>query len=126
MNLLINSTFGQLQKVQEGRVVLNICGQCFYTSMVTLGADPNSILGLLSVRDCPMRPHRNCYYFDRNPALKFILNYLHNGAHLEKLTLPHEKRFLLELLRKARFFHVQGLVKIILDRLEQVTQSRDF
>ena len=127
VNLLINSTFGQLQKVQEGRVVLNIGGQCFHTSMVTLGAEPNSILGLLSVKDCPMRPHRNCYYFDRDPAhFKFILNYLRNGAHLEMLTLPHEKRYLLELLTEARFFRVQGLVKIILDRLEQVTKSRDF
>ena len=54
VNLLINSTFEQLQKVQEGRVMLIIGGQCFHTSMVTLGAEPNSILGLLSVRDCPM------------------------------------------------------------------------
>ena len=108
-------------------MVLNIGGQCFHTSMVTLGAEPNSILGLLSVKDCPMRPHRNCYYFDRDPAhFKFILNYLRNGAHLEMLTLPHEKRYLLELLTEARFFRVQGLVKIILDRLEQVTKSRDF
>ena len=107
--------------------MLNIGGQCFHTSMVTLGAEPNSILGLLSVRNCPMRPHRNCYYFDRDPAhFKFILNYLRNGAHLEMLTLPHEKWYLLELLTEARFFRVQGLVKIILDRLEQVTKSRDF
>ena len=40
VNLLIDSTLGQLQKVQEGRVVLNIGGQCFHTSMVTLGAEP--------------------------------------------------------------------------------------
>ena len=74
-----------------------------------------------------MRPHRNCYYFDRDPAhFKFILNYLRNGAHLVMLTLPHEKLYFLELLTEARFFHVQGLVKIILDRLEQVTKSCDF
>ena len=42
VNLLKNSTFGQLQKVREGRVVLNIGGQCFHTSMVTLGGEPNS------------------------------------------------------------------------------------
>ena len=78
--------------------------------MVTLGAEPNSILGLLSVRDCPMRPHRNCYYFDRDPAhFKFILNYLRNGAHLEMLTLP--QRYLLELLMEARFFPCSGTIK---------------
>ena len=127
VNLLINSTFRQLQKVQEGRVVLKIGGRCFHTSMVTLGAEPNSILGLLSVSDCPMRPHRNCYNFDRDPAhFKLILNYLLNGAHLEMLTLPHEKQYLLELLTEARFFCVQGLVKILIVRLEQVTKSRDF
>ena len=95
VNLLINSTFRQLQKVQEGGVVLNIGGQCFHTSMVTLGAEPNSILDLLSVRDCPMCLHRTCYNFDRDPAhFKLILNYLSNGAHLEMLTLPNEKRYL--------------------------------
>ena len=42
------------------------------------------------------------------------------------LTLPNEKGYLLELLTETRFFRVQGQVKIILDRLEQVTKSRDF
>ena len=69
-------------------MVLNIGGQCFSTSRVTLGADPSSLFGLLLRKICPMRPHRNTYRDPRH--FKIILTYLRNGAHLDVCLLPHK------------------------------------
>ena len=127
MEAMIHKTFNQYQRVQEESVVLNIGGQCFSTSRVTLGADTSSLFGLLLRKNCPMRPHRNTYFFDRDPShFKIILNYLRNGAHLDVCLLPHEKRYLLELLTETRFYFLAGLEKLVLDKLFKVTGRHDF
>lgn len=122
-------TFKKLQQVQEERVILNIGGQVFQTSAVTLRADPTSLFGVMLREGCPLRPSRNTYstyFFDRDPAhFRFILNYLRNGALLDAATLPHERRYLMELLTEARFYQLSGLQEIILARLRQVTRSND-
>ena len=76
---------------------------------------------------CPMRPHEGSYTFDRDSThFRYILYYLRNGAHLEAMMLPHEKKYLLELLVEARFYELWGLEDIILQRLKQVTNSDRF
>ena len=119
---LTTETFNKLQQSQEGRVILNIGGQCFQTSRVTLMADPTSMFALMLRKGCPLRPSRNTYFLDRDPShFKFILNYLRNGAHVDICMLPHEKRYLLEMLMESRFYMLSGLEDIILARLKQVT-----
>ena len=119
----IQKSLQYFQNVQEERVILSIGIQEFNTSRVTLRADPNSVLAFMLRKDSPMRPCGNTYYFNRDPShFRFILNYLRNGAHLEAMTLPHEKRYLMELLAEARFH----LLEIILERLCQVTKSNEF
>ena len=119
---LTTETFNKLQQSQEGRVILNIGGQCFQTSRVTLMADPTSMFALMLRKGCPLRPSRNLYFLDRDPShFKFILNYLRNGAHVDICMLPHEKRYLLEMLMESRFYMLSGLEDIILARLKQVT-----
>ena len=119
---LTTETFNKLQQSQEGRVILNIGGQCFQTSQVTLMADPTSLFALMLRKGCPLRPSRNTYFLDRDPLhFKFILNYLRNGAHVDICMLPHEKRYLLEMLMESRFYMLSGLEDIILARLKQVT-----
>ena len=107
---LTTETFNKLQQSQEGRVILNIGGQCFQTSRVTLMADPTSMFALMLRKGCPLRPSRNTYFLDRDPLhFKFILNYLRNGAHVDICMLPHEKRYLLEMLMESRFYMLSGL-----------------
>ena len=119
---LTTETFNKLQQSQEGRVILNIGGQCFQTSRVTLMADPTSMFALMLRKGCPLRPSRNTYFLDRDPShFKFILNYFRNGAHVDICMLPHEKRYLLEMLMESRFYMLSGLEDIILARLKQVT-----
>ena len=119
---LTTETFNKLQQSQEGRVILNIGGQCFQTSRVTLMADPTSMFALMLRKGCPLRPSRNTYFLDRDPShFKFILNYLRNGAHVDICMLPHEKRYLLEMLMESRFYMLSGQGDIILAGLKQVT-----
>ena len=119
---LTTETFNKLQQSQEGRVILNIGGQCFQTSRVTLMEDTTSMFALMLRKGCPLRPSRNSYFLDRDPShFKFILNYLRNGAHVDICMLPHEKRYLLEMLMESRFYMLSGLEDILLARLKQVT-----
>lgn len=120
-------TFLHFQQVQEERIVLNIGGQCFQTSKVSMRADPGSKFGRMMRRDCPFRPAKNTYFFDRDPShFRFILNYMRNGGHLDVSLLPREKRYLSELLSEVRFYELSGLEEIVLDRMKQVTQTRKF
>ena len=120
-------TFTNLQRIQESPILLEIGGQVFQTSKLTLLADPNSLLGMLFRKTCPMRPSGNTYKFDRDPThFRYILNYLRNGGHLDKMTLPQEKKDLLELITEVRYFCLKGMEEIVLDRLELETGSRDF
>ena len=120
-------TFTNLQRIQECPILLEIGGQVFKTSKLTLLADPNSLLGMLFRKTCPMRPSGDTYKFDRDPThFRYILNYLRNGGHLDKMTLPQEKKDLLELITEVRYFCLKGMEEIVLDRLELETGSRDF
>ena len=120
-------TFTNLQRIQESPILLEIGGQVFQTSKLTLLVDPNSLLGMLFRKTCPMRPSGNTFKFDRDPThFRYILNYLRNGGHLDKMTLPQEKKDLLELITEVRYFCLKGMEEIVLDRLELETGSRDF
>ena len=127
---LVVETYKKLQQTQEERVVLNIGGQCFQTSRVTLRADPTSLFGVMLREGCPLRPSsmsgRSTYFFDRDPAhFRFILNYLRNGAMLDASTLPRERRYLMELLTEVRFYRLSGLEDIVQARLRQVTGKNE-
>ena len=118
--------FTILQEIQESRINLIVGGQEFKTSKVTLLSDPDSLLGMLFRRSCPMRPvNGNTYIFDRNPKyFGYILDFLRNGGHIDLMILPGEKSELLALLTEARYFMVKGLEKIILDRCQVEFNSR--
>ena len=123
-------TYKKLQQTQEERVVLNIGGQCFQTSRVTLRADPTSLFGVMLRECCPLRPSsmsgRSTYFFDCDPAhFRLILNYLRNGAMLDASTLPRERRYFMELLTEVRFYRLSGLEDIVQARLRQVTGKNE-
>ncbi|MEW8544967.1 MAG: BTB/POZ domain-containing protein, partial [Candidatus Thiodiazotropha sp.] len=124
---VVYKTFQFYQRIQEKRVLLNIGGKIFQTSRVTLKADPTSVFAVMFRRGCPFRPYaRDTYYFDRDPShFRFILNYLRNGGYLDILTLPHEKKYLLELLQEVRFYMLGGLEELVVKRLRQVTRTED-
>ena len=127
---IYHKMFTHFQMTQEKRVTLNIGGQCFQTSTVTLKSDPKSVFGMMMRDDCPFRPSGNMgrsYFLDRDPThFKLILSYLRNGCHLDSYLLPNEKRYLLEILCEARFYFLYGLQELILGELEKIFGSRKF
>ena len=127
---IYHKMFNHFQMTQEKRVTLNIGGQCFQTSKVTLESDPKSLFGMMMRDDCPFRPSGNTgrsYFLDRDPThFKLILSYLRNGCHLDSYLLPNKKRYLLRILCEARFTFLYGLQELILGKLEKLFGSRQF
>ena len=128
INILENirlSLLHHLQKTQEEAVVLRIGGKDFPTSMVTLRADPTSLLAVMLTAKSPFRPcAKKHFYLDRDPThFRYILNYLRGGAHIESTTLPNDERSLMELLVEARFYMCERLQEIVLAKLRKVTGS---
>ena len=128
INILENirlSLLHHLQKTQEEAVVLRIGGKDFPTSMVTLRADPTSLLAVMLTAKSPFRPcAKKHFYLDRDPThFRYILNYLRGGAHIESTTLPNDERSLMELLVEARFYMCVRLQEIVLAKLRKVTGS---
>ena len=127
---IYHKMFTHFQMSQEKRVTLNIGGQCFQTSKVTLESDPQSLFGMMMRDDCPFRPSGNTgrsYFLDRDPThFKLFLSYFRNGCHLNSYLLPNEKRYHLEILCEARFYFLYGLQELILGKPEKLFGSRKF
>ena len=67
-------------------------GQCVSDLPSDAHGRPYLIVCINVEEGLPSAPSRNTYFLDCGPShLKFILNYLRNGAHVDVCMLPHEK-----------------------------------
>ena len=110
-----------LQPTQEHKVWLNIGGVKYETSKVTLRNDPASVFSLMLLPNSPFRPSGNVFFFDRDPShFRIILGYLRNNCCMEKRMLPHEPKYLHELIIEARFYKLFGLVVLLEERIKDL------
>lgn len=111
-----------IRQTHEGRVILNIGGQRFECSQLTLRKDPESKFALLC--ETTYRPTGNTFFFDRDPAhFRIILNYLRNDCQFATVAkLPKERRYLLELKDECKFYKIKGLEKLVDNRLAQCSE----
>jgi hypothetical protein len=117
----LESVIPLLQRAQNERIILNIGGQRFETSRVTLQREPCSILSEVVSEGGMVPKNGNIYFIDRDPAhFRFVLNYLRNGA-CDLRTLPHDLRYLYELYYEARYYRLPSLVHAIISKIEQVS-----
>ena len=80
-----------IAKNQGNKVILNIGGARFETSIPTLQKDPESLLAKLFTSDSPIIPQGNNVFIDRDPShFKVILNYLRCDLDLHPATLPRK------------------------------------
>jgi hypothetical protein len=109
--VLSSSLDEALQPTQEHKVLLNIGGVKYETSKVTLRNDPASVFSLMLLPNSPFRPNGNVFFFDRDPChFRIILGYLRNNCCMEKRMLPHEPKYLHELIIEARFYKLLDLL----------------
>ncbi|XP_060560794.1 pre-mRNA-splicing factor CWC22 homolog [Ruditapes philippinarum] len=108
-----------MEETQKERIILNIGGQKFETSRVTLTKDPNSLLAKIVSPEGMTPRYGNQYFIDRDPAhFRFILNFLRNGS-CDLRTLPHDVRYLYELYYEASFYCLPELVNAVIGKIEQ-------
>ena len=95
------------------RIKLDIGGQVYTTSTLTLNKDPHSRLAeMFSGRgDRFHKEEDGSYFFDRDGThFRYILNYLRDGG-LEVDMLPGATRT--ELLVEAKYYRLNGLVSLL-------------
>jgi hypothetical protein len=61
------------------------------------------------------------FFFDRDPShFRIILGKLRNNCCTEKRILPHEPKYLYELITEARFYKLFGLVALLEERIKDL------
>ena len=112
-----------IAKIQGNKVILNIGGARFETSIPTLQKDPESLLAKIFTSDSPIIPQGNSVFIDRDPShFKVILNYLRCDLDLHPATLPKERKHLLELKKECEYYRMKGLRKMVKRRLKVTTE----
>lgn len=104
----------EVYKIQENRIKLDIGGQQFTTSMLTLLKDPNSMFAaMFSGRHKLRQESDGSYFIDRDGAhFRYILNYLRDGC-IKEGTLPSNDVLWGELLNEAEYYQLTGLVEYL-------------
>jgi hypothetical protein len=120
----------QMKLAQDKRIILNVGGQKFETSVSTLQKDPSSVLAYMVMPDSPLKPYNTdsvyTYFVDRDPShFRHILNYLRNGGGDTTNTFPHDIRYLRELQREAEFYNLQHFSLLLERRLAIPTTRKE-
>ena len=109
-----------IEKIQGCRVILNIGGVRFETSILTLRKDPNSLLAKLFTKESSFITHGSIF-IDRDAShFKVILNYLRYDRKINSALLPRERRHLLELKKECEYYRLPGLRDIVIKRMEDL------
>ncbi|CAL1539605.1 unnamed protein product [Lymnaea stagnalis] len=98
----------ELSKIQESRIKLDIGGNLFTTSLLTLTKDPNSMLAaMFSGRHELKTEADGSYFIDRDGThFRYVLNYLRDGC-VKEGTLPMSETMWRELQTEAEFYQLE-------------------
>ena len=101
----------EVYKIQENRIKLDIGGQQFTTSLLTLTKDSDSMFAaMFSGRHRLRQENDGSYFIDRDGAhFRYILNYLRDGC-IKEGTMPSNEVLWGELLNEAEYYQLTGLV----------------
>ncbi|KAK0044526.1 hypothetical protein Bpfe_026026 [Biomphalaria pfeifferi] len=103
-----------LCKVQENRIKLDIGGNLFTTSLLTLTKDPNSMFAAMfsGRHDLKTEPDGS-FFIDRDGThFRYVLNYLRDGC-IREGTLPPSDTTWRELLTEAEFYQLDELASFL-------------
>lgn len=98
----------RINESQRKRIILNIGGRKFETSVSTLMVKPHSVLAKM-ISPGGVKPYSvdnvYMYFIDRNPQnFNYLLDYLRNGGDLPLDALPLDQKSLREIIMEAKFY----------------------
>ena len=110
----------ELNRISGQKIMLDIGGYKCSTSLQTLRAEPESMLGtMFSGRHPIAKQNDGSVFIDRDGThFRVVLNYL-RGAITSRELLPDNKLQLSELLTEANYYQLKGLEKIIKSEEEE-------
>ena len=121
----------EVNKISGQKITLDIGGYKFSTSLHTLRAEPESMLGaVFSGRYSITKQDDGRVFIDRDGThFRIILNYLRGSITSSEL-LPDNKLLLSELLTEVNYYQLKGLEKIIKSKEKEspkvITQEEIF
>jgi len=106
----------------ETIVTLNVGGRTFVTTTTTLQKDTKSMLyAMFSGKYPSKKDYHNAYFIDRDGKyFRYVLNFLRDG----EVDLPDEPHFIRQVLREARFYQVEGLIRVVQEQLRNLTERK--
>jgi len=110
------------QDEEEVVIPLNVGGKKFITTSTTLLKDTKSMLYAMFNGKYPnKKDSQGCYFIDRDGKhFRYILNFLRDGS----IDLPDDTHSLSQISREARFYQVEGLVRVVLEKLQRIKVER--
>ena len=101
----------EVYKIEENKIKLDIGGQQFTTSLLTLAKDSSSMLAAMFSGRHRLRVESDgSYFIDRDGThFRYILNYLRDGC-IKEGTMPNNPTLWGELLNEAEYYQLSGLV----------------
>ena len=104
----------EINKISGQKITLDIDGYKCSTSLQTLRAEPESMLGaMFSGRHPIIKQDDGSFFIDRDGThFRIILNYLRGGITSSEL-LPDNKLLLSELLTEVNYYQLKGLEEIL-------------
>ena len=104
----------EINRISGQKITLDIGGYKCSTSLLTLRAKPESMLGTMFSGRHPIRKENDgSVFIDRDGThFRIILNYLRGGIASSE-QLPDNKLLLSELLTEVNYYQLKGLEKII-------------
>ena len=104
----------EVYKIEENKIKLDIGGQQFTTSLLTLTKDASSMLAaMFSGRHRLKVETDGSYFIDRDGThFRYVLNYLRDGC-IKEGTMPNSPTLWRELLNEAEYYQLSGLVDFL-------------
>ena len=104
----------EVYKIEENKIKLDIGGQQFTTSLLTLTKDTSSMLAaMFSGRHRLKVEVDGSYFIDRDGThFRYILNYLRDGC-IKEGTMPSNPTLWRELMTEAEYYQLSGLAEYL-------------
>lgn len=108
----------QCNEISESRIVLNVGGIVYTTSVATVTKEQDSLLSMMFCGNHPLKKELDgTYFIDRDGVnFRFILNYLRDGPDAID-TLQKDDQIIKEVIIEAKYYKLGEMVRLLQEKL---------